>query len=174
MRNSIPPDAGWYLDEYDGPKFWDHVNFNGGTQYTEDPLSSLSSTAGECWVWTGWKGGAETHEYGRFNVFGAPVQANRLGLLEFGKKITADQVTDHLCRNTLCVRHDHLEAVTQKVNMSRGVRAMAIACRNGHEYTSENTIYKDIKGKSVRHCKACLDAGARRSYERSKAQKLVS
>lgn len=30
-------------------------------------------------------------------------------------------VVDHLCRNKLCVRPDHLEAVSQSTNVRRGI-----------------------------------------------------
>ena len=46
---------------------------------------------------------------------------------------------DHLCRNRACVRVDHLELVTNKVNVLRGVGACAVharkdACPKGHLY----------------------------------------
>ena len=43
-------DTGWWLDEYDGPKFWRNVNKNGGTAHLRDPLATA---AGECWMWMG-------------------------------------------------------------------------------------------------------------------------
>lgn len=40
---------------------------------------------------------------------------------------------DHLCRNKLCVRPDHLEAVTHTENVRRGNSPSAIAARKRRE-----------------------------------------
>jgi len=63
---------------------------------------------------------------------------------------------DHLCRNTKCVNPNHLEAVSPRENMLRGVspaarNAVKTHCSRGHEFNEENT-YHHGKG---RHCKEC-------------------
>jgi len=167
MSNNIPEGSGWYLDEYDAPKFWSHVRFDGGKPYLTDPLSPLESSAGECWLWTGWSGGKPPFQYGRFKIFGTHVQATRIGMQEFGGKIRDDEVTDHLCRHTPCVRHNHLEAVTQLENVRRGSRAQATHCKYGHEYTDENTRVVQRGDRVFRLCRICRKEYAARAYRKS-------
>jgi hypothetical protein len=58
---------------------------------------------------------------------------------------------DHLCRNRACCHPDHLEAVTPRENVRRGVRSQVTHCPKGHEYTPENTKVK----RGRRNCRAC-------------------
>ncbi|RZU64921.1 HNH endonuclease [Microterricola gilva] len=166
MSNRTPEHAGWYLDEYDGPRFWEHVNFRGGQPYLSDPIARIGADAGECWVWQGWT----SNGYGRFRAFGSGVTAHRIGFQEFGGKVTADQDIDHLCRNIACVRHSHLEAVTHAENVARGSRALATHCKHGHEYTEANTIEQVRAGSKFRRCRACLVESRQRTYQRRKAR----
>jgi hypothetical protein len=72
---------------------------------------------------------------------------------------------DHLCRNVGCVNPQHLEPVPHGVNLLRGntVNAKNAAkthCKQGHEFTAENTYINPKSG--CRQCKACQrDASAR-------------
>ena len=70
---------------------------------------------------------------------------------------------DHLCRNTLCVNPDHLEAVTCYVNLHRGRGrtaryAQKTHCIRGHQFTADN-IRRANNG--TRHCKTCERAKTR-------------
>ena len=65
---------------------------------------------------------------------------------------------DHLCRVRACVRPDHLEPVTMRINTLRGVSIVAqharkTQCPQEHPYDSENT-YIDPLNK--RHCRICM------------------
>jgi HNH endonuclease len=75
-------------------------------------------------------------------------------------------VIDHLCRNPRCVRPDHMEPVTNQVNVLRGIGITALRkqkthCPAGHAYSLENTRYSK-EGK--RNCRTC----ARDRYRRMK------
>ena len=65
-------------------------------------------------------------------------------------------VLDHLCRNRACVRLDHLEAVTDRENLLRGVGIAAqkgrrTTCPRGHAYDRT----RQVNGKPARECAAC-------------------
>lgn len=89
--------------------------------------------AGDCWIWTG----------SRFGRYGGIYAAGRHRLvhkvlyeIENGP-VPGGLELDHLCRNRLCVRPAHLEAVTHQENVLRGGRHLAAVlrgnvCRNGH------------------------------------------
>lgn len=68
---------------------------------------------------------------------------------------------DHLCRNTSCCNPSHLEVVSIRENVLRGVGPTAVNsrkthCIRGHEFTSENTR---ITSAGRRNCRACRVAG---------------
>lgn len=70
--------------------------------------------------------------------------------------IPEGMVLDHLCRNRACINPDHLEVVTQRENIMRGVgvaakNAQKTHCKRGHEFTGNN-LYR-YKGK--RMCRQC-------------------
>ena len=72
---------------------------------------------------------------------------------------------DHLCRVRCCVNPAHLELVTRRENLARGIgggpanaanklRLRARThCNHGHEFTPENTGYSH--GGKHRYCRAC-------------------
>lgn len=62
---------------------------------------------------------------------------------------------DHLCRVTMCVNPDHLEAVTHVVNTRRGMAGAYLRerthCKNGHELSGDNLLMQGNR----RRCRAC-------------------
>lgn len=76
--------------------------------------------------------------------------------------IAAEMTIDHLCRNRLCVRPDHLEVVPFVVNVMRGVsptanKARQDVCTKGlHPLSGDNLMIEyDKKGRTHRRCKRC-------------------
>ena len=74
----------------------------------------------DCWEWIGCKNG---YGYGAFRAGGKQMPAHRysfdishLGPLTPGRQI------DHLCRNRSCVNPSHMEQVSSRDNISRGLR----------------------------------------------------
>lgn len=115
-----------------------------------------------CWLFTGvkWPNGyGQIRDKNRYRV------ASRVAYeLTYGSLPPKMQV-DHLCRNRACCRPDHLEAVTNRTNVLRGVGITATAarrtsCSRGHPYAPENVRF-DRKGKRV--CLMCRRIYAERS-----------
>lgn len=110
-----------------------------------------------CWEW----GGAVSGDYGSFRSKGVSVKAHRFSYELAKGKIPPGLVIDHLCRNTLCVKPEHLEAVSYRTNMVRGVAPQAVAYRAG-------TCIKGHPMKLLpcgrRFCNECGRVRARRRY----------
>ncbi|MBZ5735036.1 HNH endonuclease [Nocardioides sp. TRM66260-LWL] len=115
-----------------------------------------------CWEWPGRKtaGG-----YGvmRAGVSGshARLYVHRAAYELWVGPIPEGLVIDHLCRNTLCFKPQHLEPVTPAENTRRGeapstAQARAKVCAKGHEY------------EPGARCRACYNAWQR---ERRAAKK---
>lgn len=123
-----------------------------------------------CWEWTGSKnrGG-----YGQIQLEGKKERVHRLSYILFIGKIPEKLELDHLCRNIVCCNPDHLEAVTHKENMRRGLTGVATGlqnsnkthCPQGHEYSQEN-IYTAPDGH--RQCRICRAAAKHRFNLRDK------
>ncbi len=107
-----------------------------------------------CWVWQGTK---SKNGYGLFRLYNKNILAHRLSYELFVGEIPKNLQTDHLCRNRLCVNTNHLEPVSCKENVLRGIGLASINkqkthCSQGHEFTPENTY---IDNKNKRKCKEC-------------------
>ena len=115
-----------------------------------------------CWLWIG----TASNGYGRFWTGIRQVQAHRFSYEQANGSIPVGLVVDHLCRNPSCVNPTHLEAVSNRENVLRGIGLPAIAikktaCPRGHEYSGEN-LTRTKMGHRV--CLTCTAARARRYY----------
>lgn len=111
---------------------------------------------GDCWIWTG---GLKPNGYGEIRVNGKLTYPHRVvwealvGPIEDGLEI------DHLCRVPTCCNPDHLEPVTHKENVRRGLwvhsnrRRKGTHCQYGHRFTT------GIGGRNV--CNPCRNARRR-------------
>ena len=105
-----------------------------------------------CWLWLGTR---TNMGYGSITYHSIEILAHRLVYeLEKGS-IPAGLELDHLCRNTLCCNPDHLEPVTHRENMRRGItgkyQSTRAHCPKGHPYDVKNTYL--YRGR--RYCRAC-------------------
>lgn len=119
----------------------------------------------ECWIW---QASANRGGYGQFwSEFGC--LAHRFSYSVCIEDIPRDLVLDHLCRNRNCVNPEHLEPVTHRENVMRGMSPIVAAierlsithCPRGHEYSASNTRMHH----GSRECRAC-DAGRQRDRRR--------
>ncbi len=109
-----------------------------------------------CWRWNGALRGRD-NAYGYFVVQGRRVSAHRFAYTLERGPIARGMTLDHLCRNTRCVRPDHLEQVTMAENILRGVGATAQnarkrSCIHGHPLSGRN-LYVNPNG--FRECREC-------------------
>lgn len=114
-----------------------------------------ASDPGGCWFWTG--GRQARGRYGAFTLPGGKqTAAHRFAYEAQYGPIPAGHQIDHLCRETLCVRPDHLEAVSAGENSLRSNRSLhelsKTHCPQGHPYDEANTIRNS---KGWRRCREC-------------------
>lgn len=130
--------------------------------------------AGECWLW---KGCLDSNGYGMIywsaeqrNVKAhaasmclyrdIPIKSNRNG-----------KEWDHLCRTHACVNPDHLELVSRRENVLRGVspsanKARQTHCANGHPLSGSNLLKPTPAQKSTnRRCRKCQRIREKKYYD---------
>lgn len=104
-----------------------------------------------CWLWTG---SLDKDGYARVSLGGKGKwrRAQRAIYELLIGKIPNGLVLDHLCRNRACVNPEHLEPVSNRVNVLRGVgvaahNAQMVKCIRGH--------YFDAVWGGQRGCRTC-------------------
>jgi HNH endonuclease len=145
-------------------RLWAKVDKNG-------PVPDYAPHLGPCWIWTG---AGSKEGYGRIWLNGGNYGTHRLSYELLVGPIPDGLVIDHLCRNPPCVNPAHLEPVTDRENLHRGVGVVAINaakthCPQGHEYDEQNT-YHEPGGKG-RQCKTCI---RERQQEQAKGLGIVA
>ena len=120
---------------------------------------SIALDPGACWEWLG----ALERGYDNFrNDNGRKVRAHRWAYEASVGPVPEGLQLDHLCRNRACVKPAHLEAVTQRTNILRGVGATAkharqTHCEHGHPFNQENTYVYPQGWRTCRPCKRKRD-----------------
>ena len=133
-----------------------------------------------CLVWTGY---LNSKGYASLQIDGKNIYAHRWAYEYFVGPIPDGLVIDHLCRVRNCVNPEHLEPVTPRENVLRGLTPSVIAqmnrergrrrtaCRNGHEFTPDNTGRDD---DGHRFCRTCQRAADRRYKRRLRQQSTAT
>lgn len=124
-----------------------------------------------CWQWVG---AINSAGYGSFRLSTTvSIQAHRWCYEVYRSPVPIDMVLDHTCRNRSCVNPDHLEVVTNRINVLRGYGACAqnarkTHCPKGHEYTPSNTYSRLLNQRACRECRRASNR-ERKSRLRAKA-----
>ena len=128
-------------------------------------------TPDSCWLWQGWRNrdgyGHYSHCEGGSKLAHVIAYRLQVGPVPKGKQL------DHVCRNRACCNPTHLEPVTARENVLRGIgfaarHAQATHCLHGHEFTPENTRFANLADRKYprRSCRTC----DRLSQQRRRAQ----
>jgi hypothetical protein len=145
--------------------------------FSERFWSKVDRSAGPngCWLWLSSK---STHGYGLARVEGRREAAHRVAWRLSGRTVDLSLTLDHLCRTRACVNPSHLEQVSLRSNILRGTapsaqNARKTECMNGHQFTPENTRWKQTPKGRARRCKTCEHDRAKREWQRHKEARRV-
>ena len=108
-----------------------------------------------CWLWIA---SCTNNGYGQFRTRRGKVVtylAHRFAYEMLAGPIPSGLTLDHLCRVRQCVNPSHLEPVTNRENLMRGIRTGGgvnkTHCLRGHPFDEINTYRKNGR----RHCRTC-------------------
>ncbi|CAA9323420.1 MAG: endonuclease [uncultured Gemmatimonadetes bacterium] len=126
------------------------------------PGPDYEITAAGCWQWIRT---VDPSGYGVLSINARRHLAHRHYYEQQVGPIPEGLVIDHLCRNTRCVNPAHLEAVTTRENILRGVgwsgtHARKTHCPAGHPLEGDNLSAYHLR-KGQRKCLACHAARQR-------------
>lgn len=112
---------------------------------------------GDCWVWTAARTGGG---YGNFTVRRVNITAHRWCWAFMRGWVPEGLQLDHLCRNRACVNPWHLEPVTLRVNLARGIHAQRskTSCKRGHPLKGANLGRQNGGHRYCKTCKRATDA----------------
>lgn len=137
------------------------------TMTLDDRFFAKVHITDQCWHWRGSQNG---RGYGQIAVDGRPYKVHRLIYEKTVAALSPDLEIDHLCRNKLCVRPSHLEAVSKREHRLREsvfviANGVKTHCPSGHAYDVANTR---ITSQGTRICRACHRATAHAARDRKR------
>lgn len=132
-------------------------------------------TESGCWIW---HGAIQSNGYGRTWINPKRPFVHRAVYELVRGPIPEGLILDHLCRVRCCVNPDHLQPVTDRVNILRGTgfsarNAIKTHCPQGHEYTTNNTGYgrqASNKRSKYRYCRLCRKVSSAFHYRERRSR----
>jgi len=113
----------------------------------------------DCWLYAGW---LDKDGYGNINIYlglgkTTSVKAHRVMYENTIGDIPDGLYLDHLCFTPTCINPKHLEPVTNKENLRRGLgiagsKFRQTECIHGHLFDEKNTR---IRPNGTRACRKC-------------------
>lgn len=135
----------------------------------DGPVPEHAPELGQCWIWTGT---INNKGYGAIKRDDKVVGAHRAAYELLVGPIPKGLDLDHLCRNPPCINPSHMEPVTHRENVMRGVGACALnarktECKHGHSFNDPKNLGINAWGRFCRECQ-------RQRYHEKKLQDAVS
>lgn len=129
-------------------RFWAIVKKDG-------PIPDYAPHLGPCWIWTRAK---DSKGYGAFNDGEKVWRAHRFAYVHSVGDVPEGLSLDHLCRVRHCVNPTHLEPVTTRENLLRGMGSTAIYarrthCPKGHPLSGSNLQFRRDGSRICRLCR---------------------
>lgn len=142
-------------------------------KYVDRFMSRIEVAPDGCWIW---QSTINNQGYGVIAFEGKARKAHRFAHEVFIGPIPEGFDVDHLCRVRSCANPEHLEAVTHRENVLRGVGRAAQGarqetCVKGHPFDS-TTVRPNGRGQRV--CRTCNNERNRAYYHRQKLARLTS
>lgn len=104
-----------------------------------------------CWLWTA---ATQRSGYGYMRDANRRMRvARRLAWEASVGPVPEGQVLDHLCRTRACINPDHLEPVTERENILRGVAPTAQNARKTH--CPRGHVHDAVDSRGRRICTIC-------------------
>lgn len=134
-------------------------------------LDRVAPQESGCWEWTGPL--CKTTGYGQPTFNKVTIGAHRLAYMLWVGPIPAGKHwhIDHLCRNRACVNPGHLELVTRRENILRGVGVTAVNARKTHCDSGHSDWGVYVSGE--RYCRECSRVIYRANRDRLQAEGLT-
>ncbi len=130
------------------------------TPLKPDRFWSKVNKTESCWLWTA---SINPEGYGKFWVAGkGRLRAHRVAYELVVGPIPEGLQIDHLCRVRHCVNPSHLEPVTHRENLLRGIGIPAVNakkthCLRGHPFSGDNLYIEPKGGRRCRECRRAVD-----------------